>query len=124
LYTPAAIRKETGGETEETMNSDPREKTKFLAGKLRRVRDALGLSQTELLNLLGLTAYYHHTRISLWERGYREPPIKVLLKYARAAGVSTDVLIDDDLDLPKKLSPASAPKKKAAGKKAPRGRKS
>src|SRR5262245_45857216 len=104
------------------MNSDPREKTIHLAGKLLRIRSALGLSQTQLLRLLDLTAYYHHTRISLWERGYREPPIKVLLRYARVAGISTDVLIDDNLELPKKLSPANPPKKKAAGKKGPRGR--
>ena len=112
------------GETEETMSSDPREKTKFWAEKLRRIRDALGLSQTELLNLLDLTAYYEYSRISLWERGHREPPIKVLLSYARVAGISTDVLIDDDLDLPKKLSLANLLKKKAAGKKTPRGRQS
>jgi transcriptional regulator with XRE-family HTH domain len=104
------------------MNSDPREKTSHLAEKLLRIRTALGLSQTQLLGLLDLTAYYHHTRISLWERGYREPPIKVLLKYARVAGISTDVLIDDDLELPRMLSLANPPKKKAASKKAPRGR--
>jgi len=104
------------------MNSDPREKTIHLAEKLIRIRTALGLSQTQLLGLLDLTPYYHHTRISLWERGYREPPIKVLLKYARVAGISTDVLIDDDLELPKKLSPGNHAKKKAASKKAPRGR--
>jgi transcriptional regulator with XRE-family HTH domain len=110
------------GETEETMSSDPRVKTNFLAEKLRRIRDALGLSQTELLNLLDLDAYYEYSRISLWERGHREPPVKVLLSYARVAGISTDVLINDDLELPKKLSPVSPPKKKGAGKKAPRGR--
>jgi len=48
----------------------------------------------------------------------------VLLSYARVAGISTDVLIDDDLDLPKKLSLANLLKKKAAGKKTPRGRQS
>ena len=106
------------------MNSDPREKTSHLADKLFRIRAALGLSQTQLLGLLNLTAYYHHTRISLWERGYREPPIKVLLLYARAVGISTDVLIDDDLELSKNLSPGNRANKKAAGKKAPRGRKS
>lgn len=37
------------------------------------------------------------------ERGEREPPLKLLLAYARMVGVSTDVLIDDDLDIPKKL---------------------
>jgi transcriptional regulator with XRE-family HTH domain len=102
--------------------SDPREKTLYLADKLTRIRAALGLSQTQLLRRLNLTAYYHHTRISLWERGRREPPIKVLLRYARLAGVSTDVLIDDDLELelPKKLSAGARAKKKAAGKKARR----
>ena len=33
----------------------------------------------------------------------REPLLPVLLAYARLAGVSTDVLIDDELDLPAKL---------------------
>lgn len=33
-----------------------------------------------------------------------ESPLRVLLKYARMVGVSTDVLIDDELDLPAKLS--------------------
>ena len=40
----------------------------------------------------------------MYELGKREPPLPVLLKYARIAGVYVDVLIDDELDLPKKLS--------------------
>jgi hypothetical protein len=44
---------------------------------------------------------YH--RISNYELGTGEPPLPVLLAYARLAGVSTEVLIDDELDLPKKL---------------------
>lgn len=108
-------------EAEKIMNSDPREKTRYLAEKLLRIRTALGLSQEHLLQFLDLTDYYHYTRISIWERGRREPPIKVLLAYARVVGISTDVLIDDDLELPKTLSLAAPPKKKAAGKKAPRG---
>jgi transcriptional regulator with XRE-family HTH domain len=39
--------------------------------------------------------------ISEYERGKREPPLLVLLKYARLVKVSTDVLIDDKLDLPR-----------------------
>ena len=35
--------------------------------------------------------------------GTGEPPLPVLLLYARAVNVSTDVLIDDDLDLPDRL---------------------
>ena len=38
--------------------------------------------------------------ISEYETGKREPPLLVLLKYARLAGVSTDVLIDDKTPLP------------------------
>lgn len=39
------------------------------------------------------------THVSEFERGLREPSLLVLLEYARLAGVSTDVLINDDLDL-------------------------
>ena len=44
---------------------------------------------------------YH--RISNYERGTGEPPLPVLLQYARLAGVSTDDLIDDEVNLPAKL---------------------
>jgi hypothetical protein len=39
--------------------------------------------------------------ISGYELGTREPPLPVLLRYARLAQISTDVLIDDKLSLPK-----------------------
>jgi hypothetical protein len=42
-------------------------------------------------------------RISEYELEKNEPPLKVLLKYARVAGVCLDALVDDDLDLPAKL---------------------
>jgi hypothetical protein len=42
-------------------------------------------------------------RISEYERGTGEPPLPVLLKYTRLAGICVDVLIDDELDLPDKL---------------------
>lgn len=38
-------------------------------------------------------------RISEYEHGIREPNLIVLLHYARAAHVSTDELIDDDIEL-------------------------
>jgi transcriptional regulator with XRE-family HTH domain len=41
--------------------------------------------------------------ISAYERGVREPPLPILLKYARVAGVYVDALIDDELDLPETL---------------------
>jgi hypothetical protein len=57
------------------------------------------------------------------ERGKREPPLKLLLAYARVAGVSTDVLIDDELDVPTKLhgarKHAQAKRTKTARKRRP-----
>ena len=44
-----------------------------------------------------------YSAISQYELGTREPPLPVLLKYARLAGVIMDVLVDDEMDLPKKL---------------------
>jgi transcriptional regulator with XRE-family HTH domain len=74
-----------------------------LAEKLRQVRLALGLSQTDMLRRLRLEDVIHYSRISEYELGKNEPPLPVILGYARAANISTDVLIDDELDLPAKL---------------------
>lgn len=74
-----------------------------LAEKLVQIRTALGLSQNEMINRLGLSDELIREEISAFELGKRQPPLKVLLEYARAVGVSTDVLIDDELDLPDKL---------------------
>jgi hypothetical protein len=41
------------------------------------------------------------------ERGEREPPLSLLLAYARLVVISTDVLIDDRLNLPKALKSES-----------------
>ena len=78
-------------------------KTKRLGEKLRQIRDALGLSQSEMLRRLGFESELWYTQISAYETGRREPPLVILLEYARAANVSTDVLIDDELDLPARL---------------------
>jgi transcriptional regulator with XRE-family HTH domain len=74
-----------------------------LAEKLREIRDALGLSQTEMLRRLEAEDLIAYTQISQYETGRREPPLVILLRYARTAGVSVDILIDDELDLPAKL---------------------
>ena len=75
-----------------------------LGGKLLRIRQSLGLSQNELLRFFGLEDELDRANISHYELGDREPALYVILKYARAVGISTDVLIDDELDLPAKLS--------------------
>jgi transcriptional regulator with XRE-family HTH domain len=63
----------------------------------------LGLSQSEMLKRLGVEELIELYRISEFETGKREPPLRILLAYARAVNISTDVLIDDELDLPAKL---------------------
>jgi transcriptional regulator with XRE-family HTH domain len=78
-------------------------KPQRLGEKLRQIRDALGLSQTEMLRRLGFEDDIWYTQVSAYETGRREPPLIILLEYARVANVSTDVLIDDDLDLPARL---------------------
>jgi transcriptional regulator with XRE-family HTH domain len=80
-----------------------RPKPERLAEKLLQIRLSLGLSQTEILKSLGLAENMQYARISEYERGEREPSLLTLLVYARLAGISTDVLIDDELDLPSRL---------------------
>ena len=74
-----------------------------LAGKLLRIREGLGLSQNGMLRKLGLEDDYARTAISSWERGEKEPPLTVLLKYAEVANVCLDVLADDRVALPRTL---------------------
>ena len=85
------------------MGRTSREKPARLAEKLTQIRNALGLSQNELLTRMGLTKRLNRDDISKYERGVREPSLPVLLRYARAVNISTDVLIDDELDLPARL---------------------
>lgn len=75
---------------------------KRLKTKLKRVRERLGYSQEQMANRLksyAPQASIHPGHISQFESGEREPSLPVLLAYARMAGVSTDVLIDDKLKL-------------------------
>lgn len=72
-----------------------------LAEKLLAIRKALKLFQSEMIESLGLEDEITQSQISAFERGSRIPSLPVLLAYARLAGISTDVLIDDNLDLPK-----------------------
>ncbi|HKC62528.1 MAG TPA: helix-turn-helix transcriptional regulator [Pyrinomonadaceae bacterium] len=76
---------------------------KRLAEKLKQIRLSLGLSQTEMLKRLGFDDVLTYHRISNYELGTGEPPLMVLLEYARAARVSMETLVDDEMDLPKKL---------------------
>lgn len=76
-----------------------------LGEKLLAIREALGLSQNGLIKRLVLPESISREHISAFELGKREPPLAVLLRYARAAGVTMDTLVDDELDLPRTLAP-------------------
>lgn len=80
-----------------------RRRPRRLAEKLLHIRTALGLSQPALHRLLGIEEEVAYTRISEYELDKAEPTLMILLQYARVAGVNTEVLIDDALDLPDKL---------------------
>jgi transcriptional regulator with XRE-family HTH domain len=81
------------------MGRHTRPRPRRLAKKLRQIRASLGLTQAEMVKSLRFKGIYQG-HVSEYERGVREPPYPVLLKYARMVGVSTDVLIDDALKLP------------------------
>ena len=76
-------------------------KPKRLAEKLIQIRAMLELSQNGMIERLGVELTQN--RISEYETGKGEPPLPILLLYARAVNISTDVLIDDEIDLPEKL---------------------
>jgi len=81
------------------MGRSRRPKPKHLGRKLLEIRKKLGMSQTDIAKALDLKV--HYSAVSNYELGTREPPLPILLKYARLAGISTDLLIDDKLNLPK-----------------------
>ncbi len=81
------------------MGKAKRMKPEKLAAKLLKIRENLGLSQGEMVDRLGYSDSFTRNYISAFELGTREPPLPVLLAYARIAGVSTDSLIDDNLEL-------------------------
>ena len=82
---------------------NPRPKPMRLADKLLQIRKGLGLSQTQMLTRMGLDESMHYGRISEYEQGKREPTLMTLLAYARAASVHLEDIVDDDLELPRRL---------------------
>ncbi len=67
------------------MGKSSRPKPERLAEKLREIRLALGLSQSEMHRRLELEKDVEYTNISKYELGRNEPPLSTLLKYARIA---------------------------------------
>jgi transcriptional regulator with XRE-family HTH domain len=79
-----------------------------LPAKLKAIREALGLTQLELIDRLSvydkrIKKKLTKSNISNFETGYREPAIPVLLAYARLSGVCMEMLADPAKQLPEKL---------------------
>ena len=85
------------------MGTKPRYRPKNLGRKLFQIREALGLSQSEMLRRLGAEQLFSTARISEYESGIREPSLWVLLAYGRVARVHLEILIDDEAPLPDKI---------------------
>jgi transcriptional regulator with XRE-family HTH domain len=76
---------------------------KRLGTKLRQIRIALGLTQEEMLKLLGLPPVISQSTLSAYERNAKLPPYFVLARYGDVANIWIDVLVRDSLDLPEKV---------------------
>ncbi len=82
-----------------------------LASKLRQVRMFLDLSQEQMSERLQyVKSPPRPGHISEFERGKREPSLLVLIAYAQLSGLTVDLLVRDELDLPDRLP--SIPKHK------------
>jgi transcriptional regulator with XRE-family HTH domain len=77
-----------------------------LKHKLTTIRKAFDWTMDQMaaeLKSAGAEESLHSGYIADYESGRREPSLLVLLRYARLVEISTDVLIDDQLDLPDRL---------------------
>jgi transcriptional regulator with XRE-family HTH domain len=75
---------------------------KKLGKKKKQIRERLGMSQREIVKALNYKdTPLRASQISQYESGQREPTMMLVLAYARLAGISTDVLIDDKMKLEK-----------------------
>lgn len=82
------------------MGRKSRLRVKRLPEKLQKIREKLSLSQSEMLRLLEFEELNDRSVISAYERGEREPPLPVVLRYSRIAEINVEFLIDDELNLP------------------------
>ncbi len=72
-----------------------------LAEKLKAIRENLGLTTEKMVIELNCPSVpLHRASITQYEKGRREPPLVVLLRYARLYKTGVENLIDDDLNLP------------------------
>jgi transcriptional regulator with XRE-family HTH domain len=76
-----------------------RPRPKRLTKKLLQIRLSLGISQGEMVKRLDVQDLIHYTTISKYELDKNEPPLAILLAYARLAGIPVERIIDDEVEL-------------------------
>jgi transcriptional regulator with XRE-family HTH domain len=82
------------------MGRSYRSRPKKLGAKLKLIRTRLGLTQPQMIEKLAAQDEpLSPASISGYELGQREPPLLVLLKYAKIAGVTMEALVDDKVKL-------------------------
>lgn len=82
----------------------PRWRPKRLAEKLLHIRNALHHTQSGLHKALGIEEEeIQSARISDYETNKFDPPLPVLVEYARLARVHMEDIADDRVDLPETL---------------------
>jgi len=76
-----------------------RPRPKHIAKKLLQIRRSLRMSQGEMVKQLGVQDLIHYTNISKYELDKNEPPLAIVLAYARLVGIPVEQFIDDELEL-------------------------
>ena len=76
-----------------------RPRPRHLAAKLLHIRLHFGLSQKKLVKRMGLEHQIHYPNISKYELDKNEPPLAILLAYARLAKIPVEHLIDDNVEV-------------------------
>ena len=76
-----------------------RPRPKHIAKKLLQIRRSLRMSQGEMVKQLGVQDLIHYTNISKYELDKNEPPLAILLAYARLVEIPVEQIIDDEFEL-------------------------
>lgn len=83
------------------MGRSHRSRPKKLGAKLKLIRTRLGLTQAQMIQKLAVKDEpLRPASVSAYEKNLREPPLLVLLKYARLYGCTMEELVDDKMKLP------------------------
>ncbi len=68
--------------------------------KLKKLRQAMGLTQSEVARRLGISA----STIGMYEQGRREPDLETMQKICKLYNITPDYLVNADFDAPSEIS--------------------